>query len=293
MSATTALQAGIKKANREKRLAIVKRLSQKPGFVIGLTIIIPLALVTIFAHHLAPFAPDSMDNPRYLPPGSPGHIFGTDNLGRDVLSRLMYGGRISLVIGLVVVGIGASIGTVLGVIAGYARGVVDNVIMRIVDVMLAFPDIILVLLLITLIGPGIFNVMIALGFTSIPGYIRLVRGITLGVRELEFVEASRSLGSGQWRLLVTHVIPNVVQPVLVLATLGVATSILAGAGLSFLGLGAPPGTPEWGAMLNDARPLLRRAGYLATIPGITITVAVLAISMLGDAVREVLDPRMG
>ncbi len=293
MSDAAGTHAMIRKANRAKRLALLKRLLSKPGFIVGLAVIIPMALVTIFAHQLAPYPPDSMENPRYLPPGSEGHILGTDNLGRDVLSRLMFGGRISLVIGLVVVGIGASVGTVLGVVAGYARGVVDNVIMRVVDVTLAFPDILLALLLITMLGPGIFNVMIALGISGIPGYIRLVRGITLGVRELEFVEASRGLGSGQWRLLFTHIIPNVVQPVLVLATLGVATSILAGAGLSFLGLGAPPGTPEWGAMLNDARPLLRRAGYLATIPGITITVAVLAISMLGDAVREVFDPRIG
>ncbi len=279
--------------HRHKRATLLARLLRKPGFVFGALVIVPLVVAAVFAPQLAPYAPDSMDAERYLPPGSSGHWLGTDNVGRDILSRIMHGGRISLLVGVVVVGIGATVGSVLGVVAGYLRGAVDNVIMRVMDVMLAFPDILLALIVITMLGPGIFNVMIALGVASVPVYTRLARGATLAVRELEFVEASRALGTDSLRLLFRHVLPNVFQPVLVVASLGVATAILAAAGLSFIGLGAPPSTAEWGAMLNDARNYMRRAWWLATMPGVTITLAVLAISLLGEAVREVLDPRIG
>lgn len=279
--------------HRPKRATLLARLLRKPGFVFGALVIVPLVVAAVFAPQLAPYAPDSMDAERYLPPGSSGHWLGTDNVGRDILSRIMHGGRISLLVGVVVVGIGATVGSVLGVVAGYLRGAVDNVIMRVMDVMLAFPDILLALIVITMLGPGIFNVMIALGVASVPVYTRLARGATLAVRELEFVEASRALGTDSLRLLFRHVLPNVFQPVLVVASLGVATAILAAAGLSFIGLGAPPSTAEWGAMLNDARNYMRRAWWLATMPGVTITLAVLAISLLGEAVREVLDPRIG
>ncbi len=276
-----------------RRKATLKRLLRKPGFLFGVLVLVPLVAAAVFAPQLAPYDPGALDSARLLPPGSAGHVLGTDNLGRDILSRMMYGGRLSLFVGIVVVGIGASIGSLLGVIAGYFGGVVDNVIMRVTDVMLAFPDILLALLLITMLGPGIFNVMIALGFASIPGFTRLVRSSTLEVRNLEFVEASRALGNRPLRLLLRHVLPNVFQPVIVVASLGVATAILAAAGLSFIGLGAAPGTAEWGAMLNDARTYMRRAWWLATVPGVTITLAVLAISLMGEALREAFDPRIG
>lgn len=276
-----------------RRKATLKRLLRKPGFLFGVLVLVPLVAAAVFAPQLAPYDPGALDSARLLPPGSAGHVLGTDNLGRDILSRMMYGGRLSLFVGIVVVGIGASIGSLFGVIAGYFGGVVDNVIMRVTDVMLAFPDILLALLLITMLGPGIFNVMIALGFASIPGFTRLVRSSTLEVRNLEFVEASRALGNRPLRLLLRHVLPNVFQPVIVVASLGVATAILAAAGLSFIGLGAAPGTAEWGAMLNDARTYMRRAWWLATVPGVTITLAVLAISLMGEALREAFDPRIG
>lgn len=278
---------------KQRRRRLMLRLLRKPGFVFGVLVLLPLVIAAVFAPQLAPYPPESMDGPRYLPPGSPGYWLGTDNLGRDILSRLIHGARISLSVGLVVVGIGAGVGSVLGILAGYLRGTVDNVIMRVMDVLLAFPDILLALIVITMLGPGIFNVMIALGFASVPVYTRLARGATLAVRELEFVEASRALGTNSARLLFRHVLPNVVQPVIVVASLGVATAILAAAGLSFLGLGAPPGIAEWGAMLNDARNYMRRAWWLATVPGVTITLAVLAIGLLGETIREVLDPRIG
>lgn len=277
----------------KRRRAKLRRLLRKPGFLFGLLVLVPFALMALLAPHLAPHAPDAITPNRFLPPGSEGYLLGTDNLGRDILSRIMYGGRISLLVGVVVMGIGAIAGSILGMVAGYLGGVVDNVIMRLTDMMLAFPDILLALMIITVLGPGLFNVMIALGVSSIPGFTRLVRSTTLEVRELEFVEASRALGTGHVRILLTHLLPNVFQPVLVVASLGMATAILAAAGLSFIGLGAPTGTAEWGAMLNDARTYMRRAWWLATFPGIAITLAVLAISLFGEALREAFDPRLG
>lgn len=287
-----ARQEPISAAGRRRR-AILKRLLKKPGFVFGVFVLVPFVLVAVFAPQLAPYPPDALDPGRFQPPLSPGHLLGTDNLGRDILSRLIYGARLSLLVGVVVIGIGASIGSLLGVTAGYFGGVVDNVIMRVTDMLLAFPDILLALMVITVLGPGLFNVMIALGVASIPGFTRLVRSTTLEVRELEFVEASRALGNRSLGLLLRHVLPNVFQPVLVVASLGVATAILAAAGLSFIGLGAPPGAAEWGAMLNDARTYMRRAWWMATMPGVTITLAVLAISLLGEALREAFDPKLG
>jgi peptide/nickel transport system permease protein len=287
-----AQQEPISAAGRRRR-AILKRLLKKPGFVFGIFVLVPLVLVAVFAPQIAPYPPDMLDPGRFQPPLSPGHLLGTDNLGRDILSRLIYGARLSLLVGVVVIGIGASVGSLLGVTAGYFGGVIDNVIMRVTDMLLAFPDILLALMVITVLGPGLFNVMIALGVASIPGFTRLVRSTTLEVRELEFVEASRALGNRSAGLLLRHVLPNVFQPVLVVASLGVATAILAAAGLSFIGLGAPPGAAEWGAMLNDARTYMRRAWWMATMPGVTITLAVLAISLLGEALREAFDPKLG
>lgn len=266
-------------------------LLRKPTFVIGSVFLLILALAAIFAPSLAPFAPDSMDNQRYVPPGGE-HLFGTDNLGRDILSRLLYGARQSLTVGFVVVGLAATVGTLLGITAGYLRGVVDSVLMRIMDVMLAFPDILLALIIITMLGPSLINVMIALGIAGVPGYTRIARSATLEVSELEFIEASRALGSRRLLILLRHILPNMFQPILVVATLGVAGAILAAAGLSFIGLGAEPGTPEWGAMLSDARTYMRRAWWMAAIPGLMITLTVLAINLVGDAVRDALDPRL-
>lgn len=268
-----------------------RTLLRKPTFVIGAVFLLVLALAAIFAPSLAPYAPDSMDNQRYVPPGSE-HLFGTDNLGRDILSRLLYGARQSLTVGFVVVGLAATVGTLLGITAGYLRGVVDSVLMRIMDVMLAFPDILLALIIITMLGPSLVNVMIALGIAGVPGYTRIARSATLEVSELEFIEASRALGSRRLLILLRHILPNMFQPILVVATLGVAGAILAAAGLSFIGLGAEPGTPEWGAMLSDARTYMRRAWWMAAIPGLMITLTVLAINLVGDAVRDALDPRL-
>ena len=265
---------------------------RKPGFVLGVVVLVPMIVAAIFAQQLAPYAPNDMLNQRYVPPLSPGHLFGTDNLGRDIFSRLLHGARLSLVVGFLAIAIALGIGTLLGVVAGYLKGAVDNVIMRVMDVLLAFPDVLLALIVITMLGPGLFNVMIALGIAGIPGYTRLARGATLEVAAFDYVEASRSLGNSKPGILFRHVLPNMIQPVLVVATLGIAGAILAAAALSFIGLGAPPGTAEWGSMLSDARTYMRRAWWMAALPGITITLAVLAISLMGEALRDVLDPRL-
>ncbi len=270
---------------------ISRNLLRKPTFVFGVAFILTLATVAIFADSVAPWAPDDMIHGRYQPPGRE-HLFGTDNLGRDIFSRLVYGSRLSLVVGFVAVGIAATIGTFLGIVAGFVRGTLDSVIMRVIDVMLAFPDILLALFIITMLGPSLTNVMIALGIASIPTYARIARGATLEVSELEFIEASRALGSRRFVILLRHVLPNMFQPILVVATLGIAGAILAAAGLSFIGLGAPPGTPEWGAILSEARTYMRRAWWMAAMPGLLITLTVLAINLVGDAVRDALDPRL-
>lgn len=269
----------------------LRSLLRKPTFVAGAIFLLLLAFTAIFADRLAPHAPGAMIHARYEPPGWE-HPFGTDNLGRDILSRMIHGSRLSLVVGFIAVGISATIGTLLGITAGYLRGMVDTVLMRIMDVMLAFPDILLALFIITLLGPSLVNVMIALGIAAIPGYTRIARGATLEVSEQEYIEASRALGSRRFLILLRHVLPNMFQPILVVATLGIAGAILAAAGLSFIGLGAPPGTPEWGAILSDSRAYMRRAWWMAAIPGLVITFTVLAINLVGDAVRDALDPRL-
>ncbi len=269
-----------------------RKVIRKPGFVFGVIVLVPMVIAAIFAQQLAPYAPNDMLNQRYVPPLSPGHLLGTDNLGRDIFSRLLHGARLSLVVGFLAIAIALGIGTLLGVVAGYLKGAVDNVIMRVMDVLLAFPDVLLALIVITMLGPGLLNVMIALGVAGIPGYTRLARSATLEVAAFDYVEASRSLGNSKPGILFRHVLPNMIQPVLVVATLGIAGAILAAAALSFIGLGAPPGTAEWGSMLSDARTYMRRAWWMAALPGITITLAVLAISLMGEALRDVLDPRL-
>ena len=268
----------------------MRHLYRQPTAAFSLLFLGLIVAAATFAPLLAPFQPDAMNNERYGPPNL-SHPFGTDNLGRDILSRVLHGARLSLVVGFIAVGIAATVGTALGVAAGFGSKRLDAVIMRGVDIMLAFPDILLALVIIAILGPGLPNVMIALGVAGIPVYARVVRGATLEVREREYVEAARALGTSGVRVIWRHILPNVVQPVIVIGTLGVATAILAAAGLSFIGLGAPPDVPEWGAMLSSARNYMRRAWWMATFPGLAITLTVLAINLLGDALRDYLDPK--
>ncbi len=216
----------------------------------------------------------------------------TDHLGRDILSRLLYGARISLTLGLISVGIAATCGTLLGLVAGYYGGRVDLTAGVLIDVMLAFPGILLALGIVTVLRPGITNAMIAVGIAAIPTYTRLVRGSVLAAKNNVYVEAARVVGCRTPRILWLHILPNVLAPLIVLATLGAAQAILAGAALSFLGLGAQPPTPEWGLMLSEGRRYIRDAWWNSMFPGVAIMLTVLAINLLGDGLRDALDPRL-
>ncbi len=225
-----------------------------------------------------------------LAPGTPDHLLGTDHLGRDILLRLIDGARVSLTIGFISVAISVSLGGLAGLGAGYFGGRLDSVLMRLMDMQLAFPGILAALVIVTVLGNGINQAMIAVGIASIPKYARIVRGSTLAIKHSLFVDAARSVGASDRRILFMHIVPNVVGPVITLATMGLATAILAAASLSFLGLGAQPPTPEWGLMLSEARRYIRVAWWLSVFPGVAIMLTVIAINLLGDGVRDALDP---
>jgi peptide/nickel transport system permease protein len=266
------------------------RFLHKPGAVFGALVIIAFILLAIFAPIISPMDPIEISQDRRAAPSAE-HLLGTDELGRDILSRIIYGARISLRVGLVAISIALTIGAFLGVIAGYVGGWVDAIIMRLTDIMLAFPGILLAIAIVAILGPSLFNVMIAVGIESIPAYVRTARASTLSIKEMEYVMGARAMGASTGRVIFRYIFPNIAAPLIVLATVGVAGSILAAAGLSFLGLGAQPPTPEWGAMLSNARNFLRDAWWMSTFPGISIMLVVLALNMFGDGLRDVLDPR--
>jgi len=261
--------------------------------VIGAVILLGFIVCAVFAPYIAPHPPLEMDlTSLHKPPGTPGHLLGTDNLGRDVLSRLIYGSRISLSVGLVVVSIAAAIGTTMGLLSGFYGKGVDIVIMRLVEVFVAFPFLILVVAVIALLGPSIYNVMLVLGLVSWPIYARLVRSEVLAIRELPYIEAARAIGSSNARIMFRHILPNCISSVLVTAAMSMAGAILSTAALGFLGLGVQPPTPEWGMMLNDAKQFLRRYPWEIFYPGVAIMLVVLALNFLGDGLRDALDPRL-
>jgi peptide/nickel transport system permease protein len=268
------------------------RLLRNPAGVAGLVVLVALPLAAILAPLIAPYDPIEQAPLDALQGPSAQHLFGTDQFGRDILSRLLYGGRYSLPVGIISVGIAAAIGVPLGLAAGYYRGWVESWVMRVMDVMLAFPGILLSLTAISILGPGLNNVMIAVGVSSVPAYARLVRSSTLQLRSLAYVEAARASGASSLRVIAAHILPNILAPLIVLASLGVGTSLLAASGLSFLGLGAQPPSPEWGAMLSTGRNYIELAWWITTFPGLVIVLAVLATNLLGDALRDALDPRL-
>ncbi len=268
------------------------RLLRHKSAVLGLTILIVLAVVALIAPLIAPYDPIKISRDVMKPP-STNHLMGTDNLGRDVFSRVIYGARISLQMGFIAVGIAASIGTVIGVIAGTYGGLVDGVFMRFIDALMALPGILLALTVAATLGPGLYNAMVAVGFAFIPSFARIVRSSCLQIKETTFVEAARASGASDLRIMVRHILPNVLSSILVLASLGIAGAILVGAALSFLGVGASPPTAEWGIMLSDGRPFIRSAWWIMVFPGLAITVTVLGANLAGDGLRDVLDPRMG
>jgi peptide/nickel transport system permease protein len=262
-----------------------------PSLVLGATILGAWILVALLASAVAPHDPLATVAGARQPP-SPDHWFGTDRLGRDVLSRVIFGGRVSLLLGFISVAIGSVIGTLLGLVSGYYKGLVDTVTMRAVDAMLALPGILLALVVIAALGPSITNAMIAVGVSTIPRYARLVRGTVLSVREAAYIDAARLLGVRDYKIMLRHVLPNAAVPLLVLSTMEFGSAISVGAGLSFLGLGAQPPTPEWGLMAAGGREVLGRAWWISTFPGLAIFTVVMATNLLGDSLQKILDPRL-
>jgi peptide/nickel transport system permease protein len=268
----------------------LRRFRRTPGASAGALIVTAIVLAGLLAPLLGRYDPLAQNLRLGSSPPSPLHFFGTDKLGRDVFARMLFGARFSVAIGFVAVGVAITAGTAIGVVAGFFRGAVGGVLMSAMDVMLAFPSIILAIAITTVLGPSITNLMLALGIVYVPQYARLARSSTLAVAQLEFIEAARALGVPTGRTLARHVLPNIAAPLLVQATLGIATAELEAAGLSYLGLGARPPAPEWGAMLNDARDYWISAPWALIFPGLSITVLVLGFNLLGDGLRDALDP---
>ncbi len=269
-----------------------RRLAKNKLAVAGLIVVAILFAVALLAPFLAPYPPDDIDTANILIPPSRAHLFGTDILGRDVLSRMIYGARVSLSVGFVAVGISTLIGTILGALAGYYRGIADRIIMRFVDVMLCFPTFFLILAVIAFIGPSIWNIMVVIGVTSWMGVTRLVRAEFLSIRERDFVQASISQGAGDMRIIFLHILPNAMAPVLVAATLGVAAAVLVESALSFLGIGVQPPDPSWGNILTEGKDNIERAWWLSFYPGLAIFITVLGYNLLGEGIRDSLDPRL-
>lgn len=270
----------------------LQRLVRNRGAIAGAAVLLVLVVLALSADVVVPYDPTEIIAGDRLRSPELAHPFGTDAFGRDVLVRIIHGSRISLQLGIISVAIGAGLGVTIGLVSGYYSGWTDRIIMRGIDVMLAFPGILLALVIVAILGPDLNNAMIAVGLAAMPHYTRVVRGSVLAARELQYVEAARIVGCRDRVLMFRHILPNVLGPVIVLATLGVASAIIAGAALSFLGLGAKPPTPEWGAMLSEGRAYLRAAPWITTFPGAAIMVTVLAINLLGDGLRDALDPRM-
>jgi ABC-type dipeptide/oligopeptide/nickel transport system permease subunit len=274
-----------------------RRLRHDRGAIIGFIFVAMFVLAALLAPVIAPYGPLDQNlgliTKGCCPGPSSAHWFGVDQLGRDELSRILWGARYSLVIGIVAVTVGLSIGSLLGSVAGYFGGTVDNVIMRLMDIMLAIPGLLLAIGIVAVLGPGLFQIMIAVGVTSIPVFARLMRGSILSQRENDFVLAARAVGVPRRSILGAHILPNAMSPVIVQATLALATAIIDVAGLAFLGLGDPdPSRPEWGAMLTNTNEYLQVAPFLAIIPGIAIVISALGFNMIGDALREALDPKL-
>jgi peptide/nickel transport system permease protein len=274
------------------RFDLLRRLRRHPSALAGGSLLTVILLLTLAAPLIAPYDPiETFPREARLGP-SADHWLGTDQLGRDVWSRVLFGGRISLMLGLIAVAIGGVAGSSLGLLAGYFRGYTEIAIMQFVDVLLAFPGFLLALAAVSVLGTGINNVMIAVGIGLVPGFARVVRSSTLTVREMTYVESARVVGLGHLRTMLRYILPNVLAPIMVLATVAIAGAILTGAALSFLGMGAQPPQPEWGLMVNEGRRFLRGAWWITTFPGIAIMISVIAINLIGDALRDVLDPRM-
>ena len=272
--------------------------SANKGALAGLVIVIGVLLLALFAPLIAPYPPDLTNNAVFLKPpfwqagGSLAYPLGTDAIGRDILSRLIHGARLSLVIGIAVVALSVLVGTILGLTAGYFRGVYEIAVMRLMDIILTLPSLLLAIVIVAILGPGIMNAMLAVAVVILPHYVRITRAAVISETSKDYVTAARMNGAGNLRLMFSEVLPNCTAPLIVQASLGISTAILDAAALGFLGLGAQPPSPEWGTMLADAREFVLRAWWVVTLPGVMIFVTVLAFNLLGDGLRDAFDPKL-
>jgi dipeptide transport system permease protein len=272
--------------------------SSNKGAVAGMGIVLLMLLLAAFAPWIAPYEPTMTDPSVFLTPpawqagGSSAHLLGTDAIGRDILSRLIHGARLSLTIGLAVVSLSVVLGTILGLTAGYFRGVFEIAVMRAMDIILTLPSLLLAIVIVAILGPGLMNAMLAVAVVVLPHYVRITRAAVISEMSKDYVTAARMNGAGHLRLMFNEVLPNCTAPLIVQASLGISTAILDAAALGFLGLGAQPPSPEWGTMLADAREFVLRAWWVVTFPGLAILITVLAFNLLGDGLRDAFDPKL-
>jgi peptide/nickel transport system permease protein len=272
-------------------VVVGRRLLRNKAFMIGGAIVLAFLVLAVFPQLFTHYNPIGKDLANRLLPPSATHWFGTDDLGRDICARIIYGAQISLKVGLLSVGIALIVGSLIGVVAGYFGGMTGEILMRGIDIILAFPSILLAILIVAILGPGLNNAMIAIGIVNVPIYARLLRSTTLQVRNQEFIEASHAMGASHTRIIAFHILPNCLTPLIVQATLGIGAAILETAGLSFLGLGAQPPDPEWGTMLSNAKDFIRMAPWTLTFPGLAIMSVVISFNLMGDGLRDLFDPR--
>lgn len=278
---------------KSKENSVWRRLLKNKLALVGMIIIAIMVIFSLFAPLIATHPPNAMDLANSLSePGVDGHLLGTDNYGRDLFSRIIYGTQISLIVGIFAIGLGGMIGTLLGLVAGYYGGKWDAIIMRLMDGLFAFPFILLSIALMTVLGAGLFNVILAIGVANIPGFARIVRGQVLAVKEEEYIEVTRSLGANNSRIIFHHILPNCMAPIIVYATMNVAGAIISEAALSFLGLGVQPPTASWGSILKDGKDFLVLSPHMATFSGLAILLSVLGFNLFGDGLRDALDPKM-
>lgn len=270
----------------------LRRLKKNKLAITGLIILALLVFCALFADVLAPYSYDVQDLQNSFKSPSKENIFGTDEYGRDVLSRCIYGARFSLTVGFIAVGVAIIIGTLLGSIAGYFGDFTDNLIMRAMDILMAIPQMLLAIAIAAALGPGLFNLMIAVGIANIPSYARLVRASVLSIKDQEFIEAAKAIGTSDIKIIIKHILPNCIAPIIVQGTIGVALAILTAAGLSFIGLGIQPPAPEWGSMLSSGRYYIRDHWYLTLFPGLAIAITIFSLNVLGDGMRDALDPKL-
>jgi peptide/nickel transport system permease protein len=269
-----------------------RRLRRNNVAMVGLAILVLLVLAALFADYLAPYAYDAQDYDSVFQTSSAKHWLGTDNFGRDILSRIIHGSRVSLLVGFSSIITAIIVGGILGAVSGYYSGKVDNFIMRSMDILMAIPGMLLAISLAAALKPGLYNLVIAIAIAEVPAYARIVRSSVLSIKNQEFIEAAQCIGASDSRIIFRHILPNCMAPIIVQATLGMAGAILSAAALSFLGLGIQPPTPEWGSMLSNARQYIRDYPHMVMYPGLAIMITIFALNILGDGLRDALDPRL-